>query len=76
MICTNTENVTASKSHKCHSCGEAIEAGQTYKRWACFEDGSASTVKMHPECYEAHCAAADGDTWEFDQFNHDRGSAE
>jgi predicted RNA-binding Zn-ribbon protein involved in translation (DUF1610 family) len=76
MICTNTENVLARKDHDCHSCGEAIEAGQTYKRWACFDNGSASTVKMHPECYDAHQAESDYGTWEFTLYGHPRGSAE
>jgi len=76
MICTNTENVLARKDHDCHSCGEAIEAGQTYKRWACFDNGSASTVNMPPECYDAHQEASDYGTWEFRLYDHQRGSAE
>ena len=76
MICTNTENVTARKDHECQSCGEAIMTGEQYKRWVCFEDGSASTVKMHPECLAAHTAEAArcGESqWEFEYHGHERG---
>ena len=76
MICTDTENVKARKGHKCQSCGEPINAGEQYKRWACFDCGSASMIKMHPECYEAHDKDSDGGAWEFTLYGHPRGSAE
>ena len=59
------------------SCGEPIAIGEKYKRWRCYDSGDVGTVKMHPECYAAHCDAADGyGTWEFSPFSHQRASAE
>ena len=43
----------ARKAHKCDWCAEDIVRGACYSRWAWFEDGSACTVKVHPECLEA-----------------------
>lgn len=50
MDCTSTETLKARKPHRCTNCGESINKGDTYKRWASFGDGSAFTNKMHPEC--------------------------
>lgn len=45
------QTITAHKEHRCTNCGESIEVGQQYLRWASFDD-SACTNKMHPECYQ------------------------
>ncbi len=78
MYCTDTETLKARKPHRCMSCGEAIAAGEEYKRWRCYDGGDAGTVKMHPECYSAHCADAEGmggGPWEFSPYNYPRGEA-
>jgi hypothetical protein len=43
----------ACKRHQCHYCGEVIEIGTVYTRWAWKDDGDLLTVKCHPECHEA-----------------------
>lgn len=75
MYCTDTETLKARKPHRCMSCGETIAAGEEYKRWRCYEDGDAGTVKMHPECYAAHCDSAGGCAWEFTPYSYPRGEA-
>lgn len=75
MYCTEAVTLKARKVHRCMSCGEDIFVGDTYKRWRCYDNGDASTVKMHPECYAMHCEDADG-SWEFTPYSHDRPSAE
>jgi predicted RNA-binding Zn-ribbon protein involved in translation (DUF1610 family) len=75
-FCTTTETLKARKRHVCMSCGEQINAGDTYKRWRCYDGGDAGTVKMHPECQAAHQADADkygGGAWEFTPFSYPRG---
>lgn len=72
MHCTDVETVTARKPHKCMSCGEAIETGDQYKKWVSFDDGSACTNKMHPECYAMHGADSDGYDWEYLPYSYDR----
>lgn len=44
---------TARKPHRCYWCGEVIEVGTPYVRWANFVDGGVSVVSVHPECKEA-----------------------
>lgn len=72
MYCTDTETVRARKQHKCTSCGEKIEAGEQYKKWVSFDDGSAYTNKMHPECLAMHDEDSEGGTWEYMPYSHDR----
>lgn len=75
MYCTDTESLTARKPHVCQSCGEAVNLGEQYKRWRCYDAGDVGTVKMHPECYEMHCSEAEGlgeGSWEFTPFSHER----
>lgn len=43
---------SASKTHVCHWCGEAIDKGEHYHRYRWFGD-TTITVKMHPECLQA-----------------------
>ena len=78
MHCTETETRKARKTHLCMSCGERVNVGDEYKRWRCYDSGDVGTVKMHPECYAAHCKSADGyggGPWEFTPFSHPRGEA-
>jgi predicted RNA-binding Zn-ribbon protein involved in translation (DUF1610 family) len=79
MFCGPETRPTARKPHRCTSCGETIETGETYVKWASFDDGSAFTNKMHPECLKAHDDDAkiygEG-TWEYSPYSHERGSAE
>lgn len=62
----------ARKPHKCSSCGETIEKGQEYLRWAWFDEGSASTVKMHPECFDMHAGESYNGTFEFTLYQYER----
>ena len=69
MFHTPPETLKARKPHRCTSCGEMIAPGESYARWASFDD-AAFTNKMHPECLEAHEeeARAHGDGsggWEY-----------
>lgn len=76
MYCTPTETLKARKRHRCMSCGETVAIGEEYRRWRCYDSGDAGTVKMHPECYDAHCKDAEGygsGPWEFTPFSHPRG---
>lgn len=50
---TKVELHKAAKNHICDYCGEKIILGETYKRWRWFDSGDASTVKIHPECFDA-----------------------
>lgn len=51
---SDTESVKAAKKpHSCSWCAEHIDAGHPYKRYRWYDGGSANTVKMHPECYDA-----------------------
>lgn len=50
---TPIEAHKAKKQHRCDWCWQFIESGETYKRYRCYQDGDASTVKMHPECCDA-----------------------
>lgn len=49
----------ARKRHRCDWCWQAIEIGRPYRRYRVFAQGEASTVREHPECYEAMCEAAE-----------------
>lgn len=71
---TDTEAHVARKAHVCDSCGETINAGDSYRRWRYFNDG-ASTIRMHPECLEMHIsgAASVGECeFEFEPHAHER----
>ena len=75
MQCTEIETPKARKAHRCMSCGEVIAAGETYKRWRCYDGGDASTNKMHPECLALHQddSLRFGDNeWEYSMYSHER----
>ena len=75
MYCTDVETLKARKIHLCHSCGQRIDPGSTYKRWRCYDGGDVGTNKMHPECYSMHedDAARLGESkWEFSPFSYER----
>ncbi|CAB4154600.1 hypothetical protein UFOVP652_17 [uncultured Caudovirales phage] len=44
---------TAIKRHRCTWCWQFIEAGEQYQRYRYYDGGEASTIKMHPECFDA-----------------------
>jgi hypothetical protein len=52
MHVTETQTHRARKRHRCQWCWQFIETGELYRRYRVF-DGDASTVRMHPECYDA-----------------------
>lgn len=72
MWCSETKTVTAKVQHRCTSCGEPIEAGEQYKKWASFDDGSAFINKMHPECLSMHDEEAEGGMWEYMPYSNER----
>lgn len=73
MYCTPIEIRKARREHVCTYCGEAIEIGTRYPRWASYDDGRAFTNKMHPECLDAarEDAYHDG-SFEYTPYNSDR----
>ena len=50
---TEPKTHVAKNNHRCDWCWELINKGETYKRYRWYDGGEASTVKMHPECFEA-----------------------
>lgn len=44
---------------RCDWCWQAVEIGRPYRRYRVFAQGEASTMREHPECYEAMCEAAE-----------------
>lgn len=58
MHATEAETHKARKAHRCEWCGQRIDEGTAYKRYRYYDGGEASTVKMHPECYDAMQGAA------------------
>jgi hypothetical protein len=71
MFCTQPIYPLARKKHKCCNCGEFIIPGEEYVKWTSF-DGSASTNKMHHECYDALSKDAAGREWEYDLYGGER----
>jgi len=52
MYCTDPTKQKARVRHCCTWCGQHINPGEEYWRWASFED-AGFTNKMHPECRDA-----------------------
>ena len=52
------ETHKAAKQHRCDWCWQFIEPGETYRRYRCYSDDNACTVRMHPECFDAMQEAA------------------
>ncbi len=44
---------SARKRHMCSWCAEPIDVGNPYARYRWYSGSDVSTVKEHPECYEA-----------------------
>jgi hypothetical protein len=42
----------AKKAHTCDWCGETIEVGSSYNKWAWIDSGIV-TVRAHVECFDA-----------------------
>ena len=64
MSGSTTDAVTrnARKPHRCSWCWEWIAKGEAHQTYTQFGDGKATTVRLHPECYDAmlDCASAEG----------------
>ena len=60
MYCTPAKTLTARVPHQCTYCGEAIEPGEAYLRWASYDD-TCFTNKMHPECADDLAENGDGE---------------
>ena len=58
MSQTETESHKARKQHRCDWCWQHIEAGDRYRRYRYFDFDEPTTIKMHPECYDAMLDAA------------------
>lgn len=57
---SEVESVKAAKKiHRCDWCWGFVRTGDSYQRYRCYSYGEASTVRLHPECYEAMIDAAD-----------------
>jgi len=68
MSCGSTTRTTqkARQQHRCSWCGQKIEPGSLYHRWRWFDDGDASTVKMHDECLGAFERSGDNEFYLYD----------
>ena len=75
MYCTDFETLTARKPHRCTNCGESIDRGSVYKRWASF-DGRPFTNKMHPECLASLQDDCDESYFEYTLYGGERPAAE
>ena len=72
MYCTPEQKVTARKAHRCTYCGQAIEVGAVYHRWASVErDEKMYPNKMHLECLDDAREYGTGD-FEYHPFDNER----
>lgn len=53
MNCTELRIIKTRKPHECTWCGEKIDKGAEAVAWTCFNDGTAWTCRLHPECNAA-----------------------
>ena len=75
MYCTKPETRKARKEHRCTNCGETIEIGTEYNRWASY-DSKAFANKMHKECLKSLQNDADGDSFEYSPYGGERPNQE
>lgn len=71
---TPPQMLTARKDHRCTNCGQVIQIGDQYARWASF-DGRAFTNKMHQECLRSLQYEAEGDEFEYIPYSGERPAA-
>lgn len=72
MFCSDAILIKQSrKKHRCDWCGEEIKIGESYNKWMCAQDGSAETVKAHPECLKVSYTYDHYET--FFDMDHKRG---
>lgn len=72
MYCTPTQKQKARKQHRCTYCGQIINIGEEYARWASYEDGTSAQNKMHPECLESLQAEAENGVFEYTPYSGER----
>jgi len=74
---TQAEHVkSARKDHEpCDWCLQKIKKGDSYVRWRWYDSGDASTVRVHPECYQALKEMQKSEGWDFEFYpgNNPRG---
>ncbi len=73
MYCTPEELRKARVQHRCTNCGEAIEVGTDYVRWASYDE-ACFTNKMHPECRDS--LQEDGQPFEYTPYSGERPKVE
>ena len=71
MYCTPVIYSKARKQHQCTSCAEHILIGETYARWASFED-RCFTNKMHEECIKGWWDNSEGGYFEYSPYSGER----
>ena len=72
MYHTPIETRKAQKRHLCTNCGEPIEIGTEYARWASYDDGKAFANKMHQECLADLQDDAFGGSFEYTLYGGER----
>ncbi len=53
MYTTAALHYKAKKQYQCDWCCQRIEIGDAYSRYRFYDGGEASTMRMHPECFDA-----------------------
>lgn len=71
MFCTPSIIRKARKEHKCSNCAEPILIGESYARWASFDD-ICTTSKMHQECLAMLDEDSDGGYFEYSPYSGER----
>jgi len=69
--CTPTTYQTARKEHICTNCCGKILKGETYARWASFDD-TGFTNKMHMECLDSFLEDNEGRSFEYTPYCGER----
>ncbi len=75
MVVIGYRKSTARKTHICYWCGEAINPGDAYQRWAWVDGSDFTPIKVHSECSEAwgEAASDEGGFYECGPAEHCRG---